>query len=91
MLKLKATKRSTLRYILFSGSDREGVSALLQRMLGVMGVSRLAARYVAHGTEVIVAVDRAAVDSVRAAVELDPGETRIVRVSGTLKGLRRNL
>ena len=56
--------------------------------LGILGWAKAAPFFVQYaGKEIILAVDRKTVDDVKAALVLAPVSIKVLKVSGTLKGL----
>lgn len=89
-LKLKATERSKRRYLLIDGASREIVENTILDYLGILGWAKAAPFFVEHtGREIVLAVERISLNDVKAALALSPSAIRVIRVSGTLKGLRK--
>lgn len=89
MLKQRASARAKRRYLLVIGSPAIIEQALLE-YLGILGWSRacpvIEARTPEHS---IIAVNREELVHVRAALALFHKPLELLRVSGTLKGLRQ--
>ena len=88
MLTLKSSARDSKRYLLIKGL-RSSVEKAILEYIGVLGWADAAPVFVSERSdEVVVCVNREALNSVRAALALAKDTLKIVRVSGTLKGLR---
>lgn len=81
--KLKPSQRENKRYLLFDGNKEEVEDAIL-KFIGVLGYGRAG---ISFPTANILAVNREEVDKVRAALIL--GRIKILKISGTIAGLRR--
>jgi RNase P/RNase MRP subunit POP5 len=91
MLKVKASAKVHRRYFLILGS-RASVEKAILDYIGILGWAKAAPQFVSRVNstregKIVLAVDRAAVDLVRAAFAVDAGNVRVLKVSGTLKGL----
>ena len=87
MLSLKPTMCANRRYLLIRGTKKEIEYAFLE-YIGVLGWANAAPVFVSsHDGREIVAVNREALNDVRAALALAKDELIVLRVSGTLKGL----
>ncbi|MBI3334412.1 hypothetical protein HYZ97_02910 [Candidatus Pacearchaeota archaeon] len=85
-MKQKSTARLKKRYIQTDGSSEAVKHALLEYM-GVSGWARAAPQLLPWKKGVVIAIRREMVDEVRAALEISSPAIRVLRVSGTLKGL----
>jgi RNase P/RNase MRP subunit POP5 len=79
--KLKPSHRDNKRYILFEGK-KEDVEEAILKFIGVLGYGKAGVTFVNNN---ILAVNREEIDKVRAALLL--GKIKVLRVSGTIKGL----
>ena len=86
MLKQKSSQQLKRRYILFSSSDKERIKNILLDYLGILGWAKASPIFVEDN---ILAVSNKSVDDIRASFELSNERIRIIRVSGTLKGLSK--
>ena len=87
MLTLKPSLRNDRSYILVLGSKGSIESAVLE-FFGVHGFAEASPVFVSERNgEVIVAVNREALTKVKAAFALAKENLKVLRVSGTLKGL----
>jgi len=90
-LKIKASARIAERYLLLEASSKKEISDILIHFLGVFGMSEAMPHFVdiMGSNAIVLAVNRKSIDSVRAAFELSKDKIKVLRVSGTLKGLRK--
>jgi len=81
--------REKKRYLLVRGSVSD-IERAIYDGIGVLGMSKTGFSKVKSGKGfVVIAVNREAVDSVRASFAIWPEKITVERVSGTLKGLRK--
>ena len=90
-LKIKASTRIAERYLLLEASGKKEVNDILIHFLGVFGMSEAMPHFIEiwGKDDLVLAVNRKSIDSVRAAFELSKDKIKVLRVSGTLKGLRK--
>lgn len=91
-LKPKPSNRIKRRYFLIEANSKDEVERAILDYLGILGWAKASPFFVKSkydNNKIILAVDRKAVDDVRAAFELFPGNIKVLRVSGTLKGLKK--
>lgn len=89
-LKVKSSHRPNRRYLLFEAESMEKVLECLKENLGVLGMSKVSPIVVSK-KPLVLAVLSDSVLEIRAACELSKEKILVKRVSGTLKGLHRNL
>ncbi len=89
MLTLKPSMRANRRYLLVKGK-RSVVEKSILEYIGIFGWASAAPVFVSErGEEIVVAVNREALAYVRAALAIAKEDLKILRVSGTLKGLEK--
>ena len=89
MLTLKPTMRADRRYLLIHGTRKDVEYAILE-YIGVLGWANAAPVFVSSDNDkIIVAVNREALTDVRAALALAKDNLKVLKVSGTLKGLEK--
>lgn len=88
MLKLKPSARADKRYLLIRGTRKNIENAILE-FIGVLGWAEASPVFVSESTEVVLAVNRKSLTKVKAAFALCKDEIKVLRVSGTLKGLNK--
>jgi len=88
MLKQKPSQRIKRRYLLLKAKNKEDVEKVILDYVGILGWARASPFFAGTKKEGIVfAIDRKMVDEIRAAFELSKEDIKIIKVSGTLKGL----
>ena len=78
------------RYLLDRGKDlRKNVEKAILEFVGVSGMSKAGLSFISSSKDnTIICVNREAVDSVRASLAVFKEKMEVLKVSGTLKGLR---
>lgn len=84
MRRLPPTLRLKRRYLVLEGQRREIERAILE-YIGLLGWSKAAPSFEMHKSRIILAINRETLVDIRAALAL--ADIKIVKVSGTLKGL----
>ena len=90
-LKIKPSARTKKRYLLIDGKKDEIEKAILD-YIGILGWVRASPIFVRLKDEnkgIILAVNREEINNIRAAFEILPYKIKVLRVSGTLKGLKK--
>lgn len=88
-LKLKPSLRESKRYLLIRGTRKNVENAILE-FIGVLGWAKASPVFVSEvSDEVVLCVNNKALNSVKAAFALAKDELKVLRVSGTLRGLNR--
>lgn len=91
-LKLKSSNRMNRRYLVLRANDKETVEKTILDYLGILGWSKSDPIFVkVDKNEIILSVNRKEVENVKAAFELTKENISIVKISGTLNGLGRNI
>ena len=88
-LKASSSERIKKRYILIEGKKEDAEKAILD-YIGIVGWARAGVVWVdVHGlkTGEVLSVDRGEIMNIRAAFEASSAKIKVIRVSGTLKGL----
>ena len=90
-IKLNPSAKIKRRYILIDASSRDSVEKELLEALGTLGISKAKMVFVnpVNTKGIIISVERGALDLIRAALEISKENIKILRVSGTLKGLNK--
>ena len=86
MKKLKPSLRDKKRYILLN-ERKEVVEKVILDYIGILGWAKATPRFLNIDGKIILVIRREEIDDVRAAFEL--GNINVLRVSGTLKGLKK--
>ena len=90
MKALKASARENKRYLLIEGKNpRENAERAILDGIGILGMSKAGLAWIKQGDgRTIAAVNREAVDEVRACFAIFPEKITVSRVSGSLKNLK---
>lgn len=91
-LKLKPSATISRRYLLLEGAGKEAIERTILNSLGVLGWARASPMFVdlrkgGLKGKVVLAIDRKEIARIRTALEMSKAGIKIIRVSGTLKGL----
>jgi RNase P/RNase MRP subunit POP5 len=87
-MKLKPSMKSHRRYLLVKTSDKSNIEKVILDYLGILGLAKMNLFFVKEaGNEFLISIERGEVDSFRAAVECSKADIRIIKVSGTMKGI----
>ena len=89
--KIKPSMRTKRRYLLIEGSGRGEIEKLVLDYLGVLGWAKASPVFVEGGKEegkAILSVSREQVENIRAAFEMSRKNIKILKVSGTIKGVK---
>jgi len=90
-LKQKASNKLHRRYLLIEGSDKNIIEKTILDYIGILGWAKSNPIFVQDNDlnekGIVLAVDRKSLDDIRAAFEISNEKIKILRVSGTLKGL----
>ena len=91
MKPLKPSMRENKRYLLVKGENpKENIEKAILEFVGVLGLSKCGLNFIkSDKNSAIISVNREAVDSVRASLAVYKEKMEVVRVSGTLRGLRK--
>lgn len=84
--KLSSSIRIKRRYLLVNASEEDAKEALLKG-IGVLGWAKAAPIFLRIKNKTILAVNRKELENVRASLEIANKNIKVVKVSGTLKGL----
>ena len=90
-LKLKASARMNRRYILVEAENKDEIEKAILDYIGILGWVKDAVEISENKGRFIVAVNREQLGNVRAALSVSGKKIKIINVSGTIKGLIRNL
>ena len=89
-LKLKPSVKIKRRYIIFEAKSEKQIEQAILEGLGTIGWAKASPIFVKeNGNKLILSVDRKELNNIRAAIEIYPENIKILRVSGTLKGLKK--
>lgn len=89
-LKLKPSARINRRYLLLNAKNKEIVEKVVLDYVGILGWAKAAPFFVSQeNSKIIFAIDRKSLENVRAAFEMSEEKIKVLKVSGTLAGLKR--
>ena len=87
MLKLKPSAKQSKRYLLIEGK-KEDIKKFILDYIGILGYAKAAPIFVKEkGNNIILAVNRKEIDKIRGAFAISADKIKVLKVSGTLKGL----
>jgi RNase P/RNase MRP subunit POP5 len=86
-LKIKPSDKIKRRYLLLEAKSKTEVEKVILDYIGILGWAKASPLFVSDSEKVILAIERKSLTDVRAAFELSPAKIKVLRVSGTLKGL----
>jgi len=91
MKPLKPSMRENKRYLLIRGNNlRKNAKKAILEAIGILGLSKAGFSWIkAGGDSAIVAVNREALNEVRASFAIFPEKISVERVSGSLKKLKK--
>lgn len=91
MLKLNPSQRADRRYLLISAESKEKIEKTILDYVGVLGWAKADPFFVENnGKDIVLAVNRKELNNIRAAFEISSENIKVIRVSGTIKGLGNN-
>ena len=90
MKSLKPSMRENKRYLLVKGNNlKENIEKAIFDFIGTLGVSKAGLEFIKTDRDsAIIAINRESLNHVRASLCVCPEKMEVVRVSGTLRGLR---
>ncbi|MEK6844536.1 MAG: hypothetical protein AABX83_03890 [Nanoarchaeota archaeon] len=86
-LKLKPSARMNRHYILLEAKSKKEVEQAILDYIGILGWAKASPIFINDKNKIILSIDRKEMINVRAAFELSNSDIKVLRVSGTLKGL----
>ena len=91
MKSLKPSMRERKRYLLLKGKDLDkNVPKAIKEFLGTLGLAKSSPLFIKTNSEsAIISINRSSLDYVKAALSVWPEKIEVLRVSGTLKGLKK--
>ncbi|MDO8459722.1 MAG: Rpp14/Pop5 family protein [Nanoarchaeota archaeon] len=89
-IKTKPSAKQKRRYLLLESKSKEEIEQAILEYLGVLGWAKVFPIFVKNrDNKLILAINREELTNVRAAFELCSEKIKVLRVSGTLKGLEK--
>ena len=93
MKALIPSHRENKRYLLVKGKNlKQNIEKAILEFSGTLGMSKCGLSFISKDekkSEAIICVNREAVELVRASIVIFPEKMEVIRVSGTLEGLRK--
>ncbi|MDP3881782.1 MAG: hypothetical protein Q8Q31_02795 [Nanoarchaeota archaeon] len=90
-MKLKPSMRSNRRYLLVETKDKKEIEKVILDYLGILGLAKMNLLVVKENKgKILFSIEREEVENFRAALECSQIDAKILRVSGTIKGMRKN-
>ncbi|NCO11807.1 hypothetical protein GW924_04400 [Candidatus Pacearchaeota archaeon] len=87
-MKLKPSAKMKRRYLLIRGGKKDIENAILD-YIGILGWANSSPYFVGQkGKEWILAVNRKELDRVKASFAVYPEKIEVIKVSGTLRGIK---
>jgi RNase P/RNase MRP subunit POP5 len=93
MKSLKPSHRERKRYLLIKGkdADKEKIDEVILEFMGVLGYAEASPVIInQEKNQVVLAVNTKSLNKIRASFMMNNKDLKIVKVSGTLKGLGNN-
>ena len=88
-LRIKSSAKTKRRYILIQ-STKEKIEKTILDYIGILGWAKSSPQFVkTKSKNIVLAVETKSLADVRAAFELSSEKIKILKVSGTLKGLEK--
>jgi RNase P/RNase MRP subunit POP5 len=90
MKPLSPTMREKKRYLLLKGNNlRENVEKSILEFIGILGMAKCGLGWIKSDKEsAIISINREMIEQVKASFAVWPEQIEVVRISGTLKGLK---
>ena len=88
-LKIKPSAKIKRRYFLLEAKNKKQIEEAILDYIGILGWANAAPKFVKSQKNFILAIERTAVTNVRAAFEASDKSIKTLKVSGTLKGLKK--
>jgi len=87
MKPLIPSHREKKRYLLLKGKNlKKNVYASIKEFVGILGLSEASPRWIKQD---VLMINRDSLDKVRASFAVWPEEIKVLKVSGSLKGLQK--
>jgi len=87
MKPLRPSMKENKRYLLLKGNNlKSSVEKSILEFIGVLGMSKCGLNWIKSN---IISINREMVDNVRASFAVSPSAIEVLKVSGTLKGLKK--
>ena len=77
------------RYLLFNINSKQEIEKTILDYIGILGYAKASPSFIKNKDKTILAINRSSINEVRAAIELSNSKIKILKISGTLKGLEK--
>jgi RNase P/RNase MRP subunit POP5 len=93
-LKIKPSAKTKRRYLLLEAKSKQEIEKTILEYIGILGYAKAAPLFVKSYKEktknkIILSVERSEITNIRAAFEVSQAKIKVLKVSGTLKGLQK--
>ena len=91
MKPLKPSHRERKRYLLIKGIDAslKKIEEVILEFVGVLGYAEASPKVIKSSSrEIVLSVNRGSLDKIRTSFMMSKKNLKVIRVSGTLKGLK---
>ncbi|MFH1802146.1 MAG: hypothetical protein ABH864_01705 [archaeon] len=89
-LKIKPSAKINRRYLLIEAKNKKEIEEAILDYIGILGWAKAAPKFVqSNSKNYILAIDRSETTNIRAAFEAADKNIKTLKVSGTLKGLKK--
>lgn len=87
-MRSKSSARIKRRYVLISADSKDEIEKLILDYIGVLGWAKASPSFIKSNTDrFILSVNREEINNIKASLELSNSNIKILKISGTLKGL----
>lgn len=91
MKPLRPSMKENKRYLIVKGKDFMSLEQVILEFIGVLGMARTSLSWIKRDKDQgVICVNREALNEVRASFAASSKDITVTRVSGTLKGLKKN-
>jgi len=89
-LKTKPSSRLNRRYLLIEAKSKQEVESPILDYIGILGWAKAVPLFIKNeNNQLILAIERKELTNIRAAFEASDKKIKLLKVSGTLKGLNK--
>ena len=89
-LKIKPSAKIKHRYLLLQAKSKKEIEKTILDYIGILGWAKASPTFIETKTKkIILSINRKSITNVRAAFEISPAKIKVIKVSGTLKGLKK--
>ncbi|RLG11747.1 hypothetical protein DRN73_04530 [Candidatus Pacearchaeota archaeon] len=93
MRSLKPSMREKKRYLYIKGKNlKKNIENSILDFIGVLGMSKIGLSFIkSNNNSAIICINREAVNQVRASFAVWPEKIEVLKISGTIKGLKSKI